>query len=165
MRMAVRRKYILYNKPNEILWDVFLLWKLYYQNFLLGTQCGSTWCLDYRSHHPARWNATQFSFVREGIFQFEFTWTLRSVKQIQQHDPAPTQNQHFLFYNEVMTYLPPQDGHRDKTVAAFANIYAGMLNHAWGNQGHNTFVTCAITTFSTVKIQKNLKCKRTWRLL
>jgi hypothetical protein len=25
MRMAVRRKYILYNKPNEILWDVFLL--------------------------------------------------------------------------------------------------------------------------------------------
>jgi len=49
LRMAVRRKYISYNKPNENLWAVFLLRKAYYQNFLLGTQCGSTWCPGYRS--------------------------------------------------------------------------------------------------------------------
>lgn len=110
-----------------------------------------------------RFNATQFSFVREGTFQFECPWTLRSVKQIQQHDSAPTQNQHFHFYNEVITYLPPINWHWDKTVAAFANIHAGMLNHVWGNLGHNTFVTCAITTFSIVKTQNNLKCKRNWK--
>jgi len=62
-----------------------------------------------------------------------------------------------------MTYLPPLDGHQDKTVTAFANIHAGMLNYVWGNHRHNTFVTCAITTFSIVETQKNLKCKRTWK--
>lgn len=69
----------------------------------------------------------------------------------------------FFFFNEVMTYLPPIDWHWDKTIAAFANIHAAMLNHVWGNLGHNTFVTCAITTLSTVKTHKNLKCKRNWK--
>lgn len=93
-------------------------------------------------------------------------WISLNTK-ISQADPTawlcPTQNQHFHFYNEVITYLPPINWHWDKTVAAFANIHAGMLNRVWGNLGHNTFVTCAISTFSIVKTQNNLKCKRNWK--
>jgi len=66
----------------------------------------------------------------------------------------------FTFYNEVITYLPPINWHRDETVAAFANIHAEMLNHVWDNLGYNRFVTCAITTFSIVKTKKNLESKR-----
>jgi hypothetical protein len=70
--MAVRRKNISSNKPNENLWAVFLCEKPITRISCLGKQCGSTWCLGYRSLHPARRNATQFSFECEAFFSVNF---------------------------------------------------------------------------------------------
>lgn len=87
--------------------------------------------------------------------------------KISQADPTawlcPHPKSAFSFLQCIYDIPPPLDWHRDKTVAAFANIHAGMLNHVWGNHRHNAHVTYAITTFSVVKTQKNLKCKRTWK--
>jgi hypothetical protein len=83
--MAVRRKNILYNKPSENLWAVYLCEKPITRISCLGNNVAVPGAL-----------ATGHIIQQDGMPP-NFHLYERHFKQIRQHDSAPTQTQHFFF--------------------------------------------------------------------